>query len=97
MTTTAGELAYDGLVLATGARAQLPEPLRGPDTHVLRTLEDALRLRAALVPGARVVVVGAGWIGAEVGHRGGRRRLPDHRGGGGGSAAARAPSAPSAR
>ena len=66
VTTTAGELSYDGLVLATGARARLPEVLRGPDTHVLRTLDDALRLRAALVPGARVVVVGAGWIGAEV-------------------------------
>ncbi len=65
VTTTAGELSYDGLVLATGARARLPEVLRGPDTHVLRTLEDSLRLRAALVPGARVVVVGAGWIGAE--------------------------------
>lgn len=63
--TSAGEVPYDGLVLATGARARLPAALRGPDVHVLRTLDDALRLRAALVPGARVVVVGAGWIGAE--------------------------------
>ncbi|CAN5176913.1 FAD-dependent oxidoreductase [soil metagenome] len=66
VTTTGGQLHYDGLVLATGARARLPAALRGPDTHVLRTLDDALRLRSALVPGARVVVVGAGWIGAEV-------------------------------
>jgi len=64
--TERGELAYDGLVLATGARARLPALLAGPSTHVLRTLDDALRLRAALVPGSRVVVVGAGWIGAEV-------------------------------
>jgi 3-phenylpropionate/trans-cinnamate dioxygenase ferredoxin reductase subunit len=62
--TTEGELAYDGLVIATGA-----EPVRLPGDgpqHVLRTLDDALELRAVLVPGARVAVVGAGWIGAEV-------------------------------
>jgi 3-phenylpropionate/trans-cinnamate dioxygenase ferredoxin reductase component len=62
LTTTAGDLPWDGLVLATGARAVT---LPGAGT-VLRTVDDALRLRAALVPGARVVVVGAGWIGAEV-------------------------------
>jgi 3-phenylpropionate/trans-cinnamate dioxygenase ferredoxin reductase subunit len=61
----AGELSWDGLVLATGA---VPRRLAGSDggAHVLRTLADAHRLRSALVPGARVVVVGAGWIGAEV-------------------------------
>lgn len=62
--TDAGEVPYDGLVLACGARAVLPEGWG--DAYVLRTLDDALRLRAALVPGARVVIVGAGWIGAEV-------------------------------
>lgn len=62
--TSAGDTAYDGLVLATGARAvTLPGAAGG---SVLRTVDDALALRAALVPGARVVVVGAGWIGAEV-------------------------------
>jgi 3-phenylpropionate/trans-cinnamate dioxygenase ferredoxin reductase subunit len=63
--TDAGELSWDGLVLATGA---VPRRLAGSDggAHVLRTLADAHRLRSALVPGARVVVVGAGWIGAEV-------------------------------
>ncbi|MCW2681946.1 MAG: FAD-dependent pyridine nucleotide-disulfide oxidoreductase [Frankiales bacterium] len=60
--TDAGEVPYDGLVLACGARAVNP----WGEGVVLRTLDDALRLRAALVPGARVVVVGAGWIGAEV-------------------------------
>ncbi|MEU6742447.1 NAD(P)/FAD-dependent oxidoreductase [Streptosporangium sandarakinum] len=62
--TTEGELPYDGLVIATGAR-----PVRllgdGPQ-HVLRTIDDALGLRALLTPGAKVAVVGAGWIGAEV-------------------------------
>jgi 3-phenylpropionate/trans-cinnamate dioxygenase ferredoxin reductase subunit len=59
----------DGVVIATGARArQLPAagsgPLRG--VHTLRTLDDALALRAELVPGARLVVVGGGFIGAEI-------------------------------
>jgi 3-phenylpropionate/trans-cinnamate dioxygenase ferredoxin reductase component len=40
-----------------------PEP-RG--VHTLRTLDDALALRAELVPGARLVVVGGGFIGAEI-------------------------------
>ncbi|MFI7634755.1 NAD(P)/FAD-dependent oxidoreductase [Nonomuraea sp. NPDC049400] len=62
--TTEGEVGYDGLVIATGA-----EPIRLPGDgpqHVLRTLDDAHELRAMLVPGARVAVIGAGWIGAEV-------------------------------
>jgi 3-phenylpropionate/trans-cinnamate dioxygenase ferredoxin reductase subunit len=60
--TTAGAFGYDGLVLACGA-----EPLTLPGTgRTLRTLQDALRLRTALRPGARVVLVGASWIGAEV-------------------------------
>ncbi len=68
----AGELAWDGLVLATGA---VPRRLAGSDggAHVVRTQADAHRLRAALVPGARVVVVGAGWIGAEVATAAARR------------------------
>ncbi|GAA4580596.1 FAD-dependent oxidoreductase [Planotetraspora phitsanulokensis] len=62
--TTEGELDYDGLVIATGAS---PVRLRGEGPqHVLRTIDDALALRARLVPGARIVVIGAGWIGAEV-------------------------------
>ncbi|GAA2207232.1 FAD-dependent oxidoreductase [Nonomuraea monospora] len=62
--TTEGEVAYDGLVIATGA-----DPIRLPGDgpqHVLRTLDDAHELRAMLVPGARVAIIGAGWIGAEV-------------------------------
>lgn len=61
------ELAADGVVLATGARARR---LRAADgragAHVLRTLDDALALRDDLVEGSRLVVVGGGFIGAEV-------------------------------
>ncbi|MFI5606461.1 NAD(P)/FAD-dependent oxidoreductase [Amycolatopsis sp. NPDC051903] len=62
-----GELAVDGVVLATGGRARrLPGTEGVAGVHVLRTLDDALALREELVPGARVVIVGAGFIGAEV-------------------------------
>ncbi|MFG1931941.1 NAD(P)/FAD-dependent oxidoreductase [Mycobacterium sp. NPDC048908] len=57
----------DGVVIATGARARTwpgAEQLAG--VHVLRTIEDAVALRADLRPGARLVVIGAGFIGAEV-------------------------------
>jgi 3-phenylpropionate/trans-cinnamate dioxygenase ferredoxin reductase component len=59
---------FDGLVIATGAS---PRRLPGTDhlrgVHTLRTLDDSLALRAALEAGARhVVVVGFGFIGAEV-------------------------------
>ena len=59
-------LVVDGVVIATGAtpRTLWPQPPRG--VHVLRTLDDARTLREELVPGARVAVVGAGFIGAEV-------------------------------
>jgi 3-phenylpropionate/trans-cinnamate dioxygenase ferredoxin reductase subunit len=60
------ELAWDALVIATGARPRsLPFPApRG--VHSLRTLTHARALRAALVPGARLAVVGGGFVGAEV-------------------------------
>ncbi|MFF4863949.1 NAD(P)/FAD-dependent oxidoreductase [Streptomyces sp. NPDC002405] len=61
-------LSYTGLVVATGMRPRrlrCPGPLRG--RHTVRTIDDARELRAALTrPGARVVVVGAGFIGCEV-------------------------------
>ena len=69
LTLHTGEtVAFDGLVIATGARCRtMPgtEGLRG--VHVLRSLDDCLALRADLEAGPqRVVVVGAGFIGAEV-------------------------------
>jgi NADPH-dependent 2,4-dienoyl-CoA reductase/sulfur reductase-like enzyme len=62
--TGRGEYPFDRLVLATGA---VPMPLPGPGPQrMLRTLDDALFLRALLRPGLRLAVVGAGWIGAEL-------------------------------
>lgn len=64
----AEELAYDRLLLATGAEP-VRLPLRGAElagVHVLRTAADAEALRAALEPGGHVVIVGGGWIGCEV-------------------------------
>ncbi|MEU8248083.1 FAD-dependent oxidoreductase [Nonomuraea sp. NPDC048916] len=61
------EPAYDGLVVATGMRPRrLPVPGPRAGRHVVRTLEDARDLRAELRPGARLLVVGAGFIGCEV-------------------------------
>lgn len=61
-------LDFDGLVIATGASARrLPGQADLAGLHVLRSLDDALGLRADLDAGPnRVVVVGAGFIGAEV-------------------------------
>lgn len=57
-------LPADGVVLATGAVPVVPFPARG--VHLLRTVAHARALRARLAAGRRLVVVGAGWIGAEV-------------------------------
>jgi NADPH-dependent 2,4-dienoyl-CoA reductase/sulfur reductase-like enzyme len=61
-------LPYDGLIVATGSEVRrLPGQPELPGVHVLRSLDDCLHLRAELATGtARVVVVGAGFIGAEV-------------------------------
>jgi 3-phenylpropionate/trans-cinnamate dioxygenase ferredoxin reductase subunit len=60
-------LRYDGCVVATGASARrLPDTEGIGGVHVVRTLDDALAVRAALAAGPnRVVVIGAGFIGAE--------------------------------
>ena len=61
------ELDYDRLLLATGAEPRRME-LPGADldgVHYLRTLADCDVLRERLVEGGSVVVIGAGWIGAE--------------------------------
>ncbi len=60
------ELGWDGLVAATGVRPRrLPDSVGGPRA-VLRTLDDSVALNARLLPGTRVVVIGAGFIGCEV-------------------------------
>ncbi|MCY3849249.1 MAG: FAD-dependent oxidoreductase [Acidimicrobiaceae bacterium] len=62
------ELVVDGLLIATGARCRTLDGAEGLDgVFVLRSLDDSLAIRAAFDAGpARVVVVGAGFIGAEV-------------------------------
>jgi 3-phenylpropionate/trans-cinnamate dioxygenase ferredoxin reductase subunit len=60
-------LDYDELLIATGAAPRSLPPLRCFDNvHTLRTLDDARRLRGELVPGARLAIVGAGFIGQEL-------------------------------
>jgi 3-phenylpropionate/trans-cinnamate dioxygenase ferredoxin reductase subunit len=62
--TARGEYRYDRLILATGAE---PVTLPGPGRQrVLRSLDQALELRGLLRPGLKLVVAGAGWIGAEL-------------------------------
>ncbi|WNM38926.1 FAD-dependent oxidoreductase [Micromonospora halotolerans] len=61
-------IRYDKLLLATGAT---PRDLAAPGVDLdgvlrLRTLADSRRIGAALVDGAHLVIVGAGWIGLEV-------------------------------
>ena len=64
LVTTRGTYPYDHLVLATGA---LPVALPGDgQQRFLRNYDDALALRDLLRPGLRLVIVGAGWIGAEL-------------------------------
>jgi 3-phenylpropionate/trans-cinnamate dioxygenase ferredoxin reductase subunit len=65
-----GVLEYEYCLLATGGEARtLPSlPRNGARTHYIRTLEDALRLRAALRDGAHVVILGGGFLGLEVAH-----------------------------
>ena len=62
-----GSVEFDGLIIATGAA---PRRLPGAEldgVHVLRSLDDATALREAFdAEPARVVVIGAGFIGAEV-------------------------------
>jgi 3-phenylpropionate/trans-cinnamate dioxygenase ferredoxin reductase subunit len=64
LATDGGPVGFDAAVLATGAA-----PVRLPGEgrqYVLRTLDDALELRALLRPGIKLAIIGAGWIGAEL-------------------------------
>ncbi len=67
LTTDGSRLRYDKLLLTTGASPRrLPVP--GADlagVHYLRSLDDSDRLKAALRPDTRVVIIGGGWIGLE--------------------------------
>jgi 3-phenylpropionate/trans-cinnamate dioxygenase ferredoxin reductase subunit len=60
-------LAYDRVILATGARAR-PLPVPGAELNgvlSLRTAADAEHLKAAIGPGRRLAIVGGGYIGLE--------------------------------
>lgn len=63
---TGEALAFDALIIATGAA---PRTLRGrvpPGVHTLRTLDDSTAIRSDLLRGGPLVVVGGGFVGAEV-------------------------------
>ncbi|MFE2535349.1 NAD(P)/FAD-dependent oxidoreductase [Streptomyces sp. NPDC059371] len=61
------EVRADGIVIATGAVARtLPGSQSLAGVHTLRTLDDARALRDELARGGRLVVIGGGFIGAEV-------------------------------
>ncbi|MCU7825592.1 NAD(P)/FAD-dependent oxidoreductase [Kitasatospora sp. DSM 101779] len=62
-----GRLGFAKLLLTTGASPRrLPVPGGDrPDVLTLRRVGDSERIRDRLAPGARIVVVGAGWIGLE--------------------------------
>lgn len=68
-------VTFDGLIIATGSAARrLPQQPAWRGIHVLRTMDDALALRAEIEtaevettrPNPRLVVIGAGFIGLEV-------------------------------
>lgn len=61
------ELAYDGVVIATGRRARdWPGRPAVAGLHLLRSRDDALALQRDLAGRRRVVIVGAGFVGCEV-------------------------------
>jgi 3-phenylpropionate/trans-cinnamate dioxygenase ferredoxin reductase subunit len=62
------ELAWSRLLLATGARPRRLAPADGSGVpvHYLRTLDDSTALKEHLTEGARIGIIGGGWIGLEV-------------------------------
>lgn len=61
------QINYEVLGIATGlSPRRLPIAGGEKDRHVVRTIDDSVRLRAALLPGTNVVVVGGGFVGCEV-------------------------------
>lgn len=76
VTTSDGDVDYDALLITTGVRARhLPGTDGLASVHTLRDLDDANAIRAALDARARVVIIGAGFIGAEVASAAAKRGL----------------------
>jgi 3-phenylpropionate/trans-cinnamate dioxygenase ferredoxin reductase subunit len=65
-TADGAEHAYRALVIATGLRPRRLDFAPTPGRHAIRSLDDAMALRDELVPGARVVVIGSGFLGCEL-------------------------------
>ena len=66
-TASGAALGYDRALIATGAMPlRLPGTERFANVHALRSAADAAALGARLVPGARLAIAGAGFIGQEV-------------------------------
>lgn len=61
-------IAYDKLLLATGARARPLPGIGAESEHIrsLRTHADAVALRKAMVPSKRIAIIGGGFIGLEL-------------------------------
>ncbi len=61
------EVSYDGLLIASGRRARAWQgELPASGVHTLRDLADTAAFRASIGPDAKVVIIGAGFIGCEV-------------------------------
>ncbi|MFF4628539.1 NAD(P)/FAD-dependent oxidoreductase [Streptomyces griseorubiginosus] len=76
VTTADGRIGYDALIVATGADARRLAAPGQRGELVLRTLEDARRLRARLADATSAIVVGAGFLGMEVASACAARGIP---------------------
>ena len=66
ITTDTATLPFRALVIATGLRPRRLDLPALAGRHAVRSLDDAMALRAELEPGARVTVVGSGFLGCEL-------------------------------
>ncbi|MBT2486737.1 MULTISPECIES: NAD(P)/FAD-dependent oxidoreductase [unclassified Microbacterium] len=63
--TSGGDLGYDELVLAPGSRPHRPSWV-SEEVHALHSLDDSRRLRQAVSAAGSAVVIGGGFVGAEL-------------------------------
>jgi 3-phenylpropionate/trans-cinnamate dioxygenase ferredoxin reductase component len=66
VSTTAGDVAYTKLLIATGAKPRKLNSPGGEHALLLRNFEDAIALRERFQPGKNIVVIGGGFIGLEL-------------------------------